>query len=186
MRSSPELQRPLGFADVAKLDPDEHPGELDAGRWVPMTRNTWRHGRILINTGTLLRLYTRENPGFSVAGGDPGTKLQQNPDTLRGPDVAVVKKSREPSGKGEAGWLEGAPDLAVEIAGDAQSVSDLNEKALEYLAAGARMVWVIDPDPMRVLIFLPPDHVSILSKADVLEGGDVLPGFSCRVSELFE
>jgi Uma2 family endonuclease len=171
---------------VAKLDPDEHPGELDAGTWIPMTRNTWRHGRILINAGTLLRLYARANPEFCVAGGDPGTKLRRDPDTLRGPDVGVIRRDREPSGRGEAGWLEGAPDVAIEIAGDAQSVSDLNKKALEYLASGARVVWVIDPDPQRVLVFLPPDRVRILSRGDILDGGEVLPGFSCQVSELFE
>src|SRR5215510_15017503 len=65
----------MTFEDAADLDPKEFPGELDAGRWVPMTKNTWRHGRIVVNVSTLLKLYTRQNPGWSVSAGGPGAKL---------------------------------------------------------------------------------------------------------------
>ena len=93
---------------------------------------------------------------------DPGAKLQRDPDTLRGPDVGVVRAEREPTGRGAEGWLDGAPDLAVEVAGDSQTVSELTQKALEYLRAGARLVWVIDADARRVLELTPPDHVRLL------------------------
>ncbi|MEM9193163.1 MAG: Uma2 family endonuclease [Myxococcota bacterium] len=181
-----EKKRPMTFAEAAELDPDEAPGELDGGEWVQMTRNTWLHGKILINVGFVLKRYTHEHPEWSVSGGDPGTKLGQNPDILRGPDVGVVRREREPSGKGQAGWLEGAPDLAVEVSGDQQSASDLARKALEYLGAGAQMVWVIDPEPKRVMVYTPPSNIQVLGEDDTLDATDVLPGFSCRVGELFD
>jgi Uma2 family endonuclease len=176
----------MTFEQAASLDPDETPGELDAGKWVPVTRSTWRHGKIAANVCVLLRLYARENPGWSIAVGDPGTKLGHDPDILRGPDVAMVRAEREPQGRGVDGWLEGAPDLAVEVLGDRQSASELAKKALEYLAAGAKMVWVLDAEPARVMVFTPPDHILVLGREDVLDGGHALPGFSCRVAEMFE
>jgi Uma2 family endonuclease len=61
----------------------------------------------------------------------------------------------------------------------------MTQKALEYLAGGAKLVWVIDADPQRVVVFTPPDHVKILGVDDTLDGGEVLPGFQCSVAELF-
>jgi Uma2 family endonuclease len=176
----------MTFEEAARLDPKKEAGELDAGRWVPVTKSTYRHGHIIINAGALLKAYTRTHAEWYVSGADPGTKLGRDPDILRGPDVAMVRTERAPTGKGAAGWLEGAPELAVEVVGDSQSVSELTRKALEYLAAGAKQVWVLDPDPRRLLVFTPPDHVRLLGPDDTVDGGDLLPGFSCRVAEFFE
>ncbi len=175
----------LTFDDVALLDPDTHPGELVEGRWVPVTKNTWRHGEIVLGVGMILRAYARSHPGWSVSAGDPGTRLRRNPDTLRGPDVAIVRADRLPTGKGAAGWLDGAPDVAVEVKGDDQSASELARKALEYLAAGAKQVWVVDGAAESVMVYTPPDHVAVLAKEDALEGGEALPGFACKVGEIF-
>ena len=179
-------QEGMTFAQVARLDPDEQPGELDAGRWIPLTRGTWRHGRIVVNVAAALKAYSKSHPGWSIATADPGVKLNANPDRLRGPDVGVIRAEREPTGTGVDGWLEGAPDVVVEVVGDSQSISEMTGKALEYITSGARLVWIVDPEPQRILIFTPPDHVRMLGPHDSLDGGDVLPGFTCPVAELFE
>ena len=97
----------------------------------------------------------------------------------------MVRAERVPTGKGVDGWLDGAPDVVVEVAGDSQTISEMTKKALEYLAAGAKMVWVVDAEPQRVVLFTPPNHVKILGSDDTLDGGDVLPGFSCKVADMF-
>jgi len=176
----------MTFREAAALDPDRHDGELDRGEWVPMTRGTWRHGVVAGNAYALLRAYAKSHEGWSVAVNDPGTKLGHAPDILRGPDVAIVRKERVPSGSGADGWLEGAPDVAVEVIGDAQTHSDLAAKALEFLAAGAKLVWVIDAERERVVQYSRPDHVQVLSAPEDLDGGEALPGFRCRVAELFD
>lgn len=181
--SPPEL---MTFQEAARLSPRDQTGELDAGRWVPGTKNPWRHGQIVGNAYALLREFARRTPGWSVSVGDPGTKLRHHPDVLRGPDVAIVRVEREPKGKGVDGWLEGAPDVAVEVVGEAQSVSELGKKALEYLAAGAGMVWVLDPAPRQLMLFTPPNQVRVLQPDETLDGGTTLPGFACRVAEFFE
>ncbi len=176
----------MTFAEAATLDSDEHPGELDQGKWVPVTKGTWRHGTVVVNIAVLLKQYAKREGGWSVSAADPGTKLGSAPDVLRGPDVGIVRAERAPVGSGVDGWLEGAPDVAVEVIGDAQSHSELARKALEYLAAGAKMVWVVDAEKQRVVLYTPPDHVRVLGSADILDGGNALPGFSCPIAELFE
>jgi len=176
----------LTFEEVARLDPDVHPGELVEGRWIPVTENTWRHGEIVVNVVVLLREYARRHPGWSVSAADPGTKLRAQPDTLRGPDVAIVRSERVPRGRGSAGWLDGAPDVAVEIMGDDQTPAQLAKKALEYLAAGAKQVWVVDGAAASVIVYTPPDHLAVLGKGETLSGGEALPGFSCTVDEILE
>jgi Uma2 family endonuclease len=176
----------MTFESAARLDPDESPGELDAGRWVPVTKSTWRHGEVTGNVYVRLRLYAREHAGWSVSVGDPGTKLGHSPDVLRGPDVGMVRADRRPRGRGVEGWLEGAPDVVVEVAGDSQSAAELAAKAQEYLAAGAQVVWVLDAYSSEVAVFTPDGARRLLAHDDVLQGGDVLPAFSCPVAELFE
>jgi Uma2 family endonuclease len=172
--------------DAAKLDPDAFPADVVDGRLVPVTKGTWRHGRIVAKTVHLLMLYADVHGGWSVATADPGTKLRQHPALLRGPDVGVIQADREPTGRGVHGWLDGAPDLAVEVMGDAATPSQLVRKALEYLAAGGRMVWIVDPDGQEVIVLTPPNAVRIVGRDDMLDAGDVLPGFSCKVAALFE
>jgi Uma2 family endonuclease len=176
----------MTFEDAARLDPDIEPGDLVRGEWVPVSKNTWRHGKIVFNLCVLLGAYVRQHRDWSVSAGDPGTKLSRSPDTLRGPDVAVVRSTREPTGKGTEGWLQGAPDLAVEVIGHAQSATGLMEKALEYLGAGGQAVWIVDGDARRVIEVTPPNRFRILQADDTLEGGEVLAGFSVPVSELFD
>jgi Uma2 family endonuclease len=176
----------MTFEDAARLDTDEAPGELDRGKWIAVTRNTWRHGVIAGNAYALLRQYARGNPGWSVAVGDPGTKLATGPDLLRGPDVAMVRAERAPTGRGAQGWLDGAPDVAVEVAGDAQSAAEQANKAREYLVAGAKMVWVLDGDSQRVVLYGASGEVRVLARHEELDGGDALPGFRCIVAALFE
>jgi Uma2 family endonuclease len=175
----------MTFEEAARLDPDEHAGEIVDGEWVQLTRSTWQHGKITARIAAILLGYADAHEGWSVSTADPGVKLGHDPDRLRGPDVGMVRAEREPTGKGAAGWLDGAPDVAVEVVGDSQTISEMTKKALEYLAAGARMVWVVDLEPRRVVLFTPPDHVRILGEEDVLDGADILPGFRCPVAAMF-
>lgn len=180
------IPKPMTFEAAARLDPDEFAGEIDRGEWVPVSKNTWRHGEVTGNVYSLLREFAKRHGGLRVGVGDPGAKLSHEPDTLRGPDVAVIREERKPTGRGEEGWLQGAPDLAVEVVGDGQSGTQLAKKALEYLQAGGGMVWVVDPESRLVMVLSEGRKLAILGAEDMLDGGDLLPGFSCRVAELFE
>lgn len=175
----------MTFGDAARLDPDDAAGELDAGAWVPMTRNTWRHGQIVSKITFLLMTWSRERPEWIVSTGDPGTKLGHGPDTLRGPDIGVVHRDRMPAGRGEHGWLDGAPDLVVEVLGDAQTMADAVEKALQFLRAGAKIVWLVDREAERVMVMTPPDHTRVAGPQATLDGADALPELRVQVADVF-
>jgi Uma2 family endonuclease len=176
----------MTLEQAARLNPDAQPGELVDGKWVSATRNTWNHGELAGNVYAILRTWAKGHPGWSLSLNDPGSKLSQSPATLRGPDVGMVRKERRPTGTGIGGWLDGAPDLAVEVKGDGQSFAELTRKAIEYLRASASLVWILDGAQHELVVFTPPDHVRVLGANDTLDGGALLPGFRCVVSELFE
>ncbi len=97
-----------------------------------------------------------------------------------------MRAARGPAGSGVDGWLEGPPDLAVEVCNHAQRWPELKNKASEYLGAGGRMVWLLDPAQRRVLVWTPPNAVALLGEDGELGVGEVLEGFCCGVCELFE
>ena len=76
--------------------------------------------------------------------GEAGYVLARNPDTVRGPDLSFIARERL-VGFDDSRFFEGAPDLAVEILSPSNRPGEVRAKAPEYLAAGARLVWVVDP-----------------------------------------
>src|SRR5688500_5762087 len=130
------IPQPMTFEAAARLDPDEFAGDIVMGKWVPDPRRGWRRGEVARNADAKLQAYAKSQRGLMVAAGRPGCMLSQDPDTLRGPDVALIRAERKPTGRGVEWWLEGAPDLAVEVVGDAQPASRSARKGLDYLKAG--------------------------------------------------
>jgi len=117
--------------------------------------------------------------------GDVGYLLAEKPDTVRGPDVSFVAEARW-KGLDLRRWIRGAPDLAVEVLSPSNRPAEIHAKIADYLAAGARLCWVVDCDRRRVSVYrklLFPTH---LSADDVLDGEDVIPEFSIQVEALFE
>ncbi|MBI4521585.1 MAG: Uma2 family endonuclease [Gemmatimonadetes bacterium] len=116
-----------------------------------------------------------------------GFILGVDPDTVRGPDLSFVSKERIPPGGYTSGeYWRMAPDLAVEILSPSNTAAEIEEKVAEYLAAGGRLVWVVNPKRRTVRVYGSGGAVRTLTVGDVLEGEDVLPGFRLSVAKLFE
>jgi len=96
-----------------------------------------------------------------------------------------VSHEREEMRKTRRGFLPGAPDLAVEIWSPDNTMAELTRRAAEYLEAGARQVWIVDPRSRQVTVHAPDRAAAILTAGDMLDGGNVLPGFSLSISTLF-
>ncbi|MDE0087192.1 MAG: Uma2 family endonuclease [Candidatus Poribacteria bacterium] len=79
-----------------------------------------------------------------------------------------------------------APDLAIEVVSPADLHYDVTEKALAYLKAGTRLVWVIEPVMKTAMVYRSETDITSLNYKDTLTGEDVVEGFSCPVVELFE
>ena len=117
--------------------------------------------------------------------GEPGYRLERDPDTVRAPDIAWFAPGRIPPGT--TGFPELTPDLCIEVASPSNSRSDrlLSDKAQMWLAFGAREVWVLNPEDTTVTRYRPGVEPEVLGEDDTLDGGDLLPGFSIPVWRLF-
>ncbi len=144
------------------------------------------HGRAA--TRLLLRLgvhVERDGLGYAFADGI-GYELLTLPHTVRVPDLSFVRADRLPPDGIGPGLLKLAPDLAVEVLSPSERASELEEKIEDYLAAGTSMIWVVDPVRRTVRVVTADAPERRLHEGDALDGGDIIPGFVCAVSEIFE
>ena len=81
--------------------------------------------------------------------------------------------------------LDLAPDLAVEVLSKSNSRGEMQRKLRDYFAAGTKLVWYVDPKKRTVRVYTDPDNAATLTEDRTLDGGDVLPGFTLRLRELF-
>jgi len=116
---------------------------------------------------------------------ETGFLLARDPDTVRAPDIAFVHKDRLSTGAVEETFWPGAPDLAVEVVSPGDTIREIDEKAKAWLAAGASLVWVVNPAWRNVTVYRSPTDIKTLSEDAELTGEDVVPGFRCRVADIF-
>ena len=116
---------------------------------------------------------------------DLGVRLERDPDTVREPDIAFISAERLSLDADVPGYLELVPDLVVEVASPSDSRREINEKASMWLEYGVQLVWVPFPDTRTVDVYCADSATVTLNEDDTLDGSDVLPGFTCRVSEIF-
>jgi|SRR5829696_967288 len=143
------------------------------------------HGRVAMNFGIALGGYVKAHDLGTVYAAETGFRLSSDPDTVRAPDVAFVGQARVRAvGEVEGFWPE-APDLAVEVISSRDSYSEVEEKVFGWLDAGTKMVVVINPRQRSATVYKSPSDITALAEADVLAGGDVVPGFELAVREIF-
>jgi len=144
------------------------------------------HGTAAINLVVILANHVRAQ-GLGRAFGDSfGYELVRLPRTVRVPDGSFVRADRLPPAGIGPGLLKFAPDIAIEVLSPSEMASELEEKLDDYLFSGTQLVWVVDPVRRTVMIVAADAPVRWLREADTLDGGTVVPGFTCPVSEIFE
>ena len=159
--------------------------ELVRGELVPVTPAGREHGVLAGFLAFDLTAFVRPRHLGRVYPDGTGYKLSANPDTVRGPDVSFVSRERDAALKARRGFIPGAPDLAAEIRSPDDTVAQLEAKAVEYLDAGSRLVWLVYPHSRQAKVHQPGHAPVTLSADDTLDGGDVLPGFALPLSRLF-
>jgi Uma2 family endonuclease len=171
--------------DLWRLRNDDMRHELVQGELRTMAPAGGEHGAIGIRTAGPLWAFVEQRKLGVVVGSETGFVLARNPDTVRAPDVAFISAARVPSAGIPQKFWPGAPDLAVEVISPGDTLQEVEEKVDEWLAAGTTLVWVINPKRKRVTVYRPPRSVTILEIGEELDGQDVVPGFKCRVADLF-
>jgi Uma2 family endonuclease len=117
--------------------------------------------------------------------GEPGFRLTSDPDTVRAPDVAFVRQERVPATGVPRAYWPGAPDLAVEVISPNDLYTEVDEKVADWLELGTRLVFVVNPRRRTVAVHRPGQPVRVLAEGDVLDGEDVVPGWTLPVRDLF-
>ncbi len=182
-KSKPKL---LTAADLLALYSNGIRGELIRGIISETTPATGEHGEIVVYLGWALQTFIKPRRLGRITGSDSGILLERSPDTVREPDIAFFSADKIPPGVRIRGYYQVPPDLAVEIASPTDSAAAINDKALMWLRYGARLAWTLHPDQRRLDIHTPDGAVQSLTDGDTLTGGDILPGFTCPISDIFD
>jgi Uma2 family endonuclease len=160
--------------------------ELVKGELIRMSPPGGIHGVLTAKLTKLLINYVDLHRLGLVCAGEPGFILFRNPDTVRAPDVAFISKDRIPPEGAPTGYWPFAPDLAVEVVSPGDRYEEIQEKIADYFHSGTRLVWIVEPKNRTVAVYNSLTEARILTESDALEGGNVIPGFSCLVAEIFE
>ena len=159
--------------------------ELIDGRVVLMSPAGAQHGDVAMIIAGKIFNFARPKKLGRVFAAETGFIISRNPDTVRGPDVMFLSHARIPAGGIPKEYLPVVPDLAVEVVSPNDSSNAVNEKRIEWLEAGAQLVWVIHPDHQTVHAYRADGGVDHFKRTDMLHARPVLPDFQIPVAELF-
>ena len=176
----------LATADELFAMPDDgFRYELVKGELRRMPPAGSEHGAVSVNIAVVIAVFVKAHSLGVVFGAETGFKIASDPDTVRAPDLAFVRRERIPAEGIPREFWPGAPDLAVEVISPSDIYTEVEEKVHDWLDAGTRMVLVLNPRRRTVTVYTSQTNVARLTEADTLDGGEVLPGLTCRVAELF-
>lgn len=182
-----ELPSPLTADDLLRLPTGAGQRyQLLRGELKTMSPSGSKHGRLVARLGAVIEVHVRSSRLGVAFGAETGFILERNPDTVRAPDAAYVAAARVPPQGLPDGFFPGAPDLAVEVISPGDSASEVQAKVVAYLSAGGQQVWVVYPDLQQVVVFHADREHMILTIADTLDGGSLLPGFRLPLAQLFD
>lgn len=187
MRAEPAYVPPMTqLMTAAELLQPHIPERAELVRGVLVVREPpgFSHGAIVARLASLLDAHVRTHRLGLVVAGDAGFKLETDPDTVRGADVAFVRQDRLPDPVPVA-FANFAPDLAAEVLSPSDRPGETLAKVADWLRGGTRLVWVIDPMGRSARIYHEDGTELVIGEHEALDGGDVIPGFSYPLASIF-
>ena len=171
--------------ELFRLPDDNCRNALVRGELQRMAAAGFRHGALIMNVAVPLGHHVKAHGLGVVCGAETGFVLARDPDTVLAPDVAFVRRERIAVSGLPATFWEGAPDLAVEVTSPGDTRREVADKVASWLAAGTRLVWVVDSKRASVTIHEPALTPRRLAGADVLDGAPLFFGFRRPVADIF-
>jgi Uma2 family endonuclease len=173
---------PATIDDLRQVPKDGQTYELVGGAII-VTPAGMRHSGIAARITIVLGTFVLSHGGGEVYTEGVGIQLPNG--NIRSPDVSFVRTEKLPGGRSPVDYGRLVPDLVVEVLSPADTRPDIAGKVAEYLACDVPVVWVVDPERRTVVVHRPLESPAERADDDILTAEPVLPGFSCRVSELF-
>ncbi len=156
--------------------------ELVAGEFRKLIPPGDEHGRMIVDIAAALVGHVRPQ-GLGVVHAGTGYVIARDPDTVRAPDVSFTLAENAPPRSPK--YLEGAPDIVVEILSPDDRPGYVRDKIEMWLDAGATLVWVVNPAERTVTVHQRGRGARMLTEADTLSGGPVLPDFELPLRNVF-
>jgi Uma2 family endonuclease len=163
--------------------PDGSQQELVKGVIVTMPPPGGRHGVCCLKIGRHIGNFVEDKNLGTTASNDTGFITERDPDTVRGPDISFWTRERLPDVP--VTYIQIPPDLLVEVVSPSDHYARIQKRVSEYLDKEVRLIWIADPEDRSVTVYRPGQKMVVLSENETLTGEDVLPGFSCKVADLF-
>ncbi len=171
--------------DLLMVPDDGWAYELDRGRLIRMAPASWVPGVVGMRAARRIDAYVDANGLGMCRGADTGFLLASNPDVVRTPDAGSVRTDRIPAEGPPRRYFPGAPDLAVEVRSPTDRIGEVLRKIGDFLEAGTRLVSFLDPERRTAAVYRADGSVAIFGADGVLDGEDVLPGFTLALAEVW-
>jgi Uma2 family endonuclease len=172
--------RPITVEEYLSNPEYQHSEYVD-GEVIPLNVGTKPHSRIQVSCAFYFLQYFKAHPG-GWAGAELHCRLMiEGRIRYRLPDIAVVINDKSPDDP----YLDGAPDLAIEIRSPEDSLTFLFDKSADYFANGAKLVWLILPEEQSVIVLSPSAPPHTVKSGETLTAPELLPGLEIPVAELF-
>ncbi|MGE3639187.1 MAG: Uma2 family endonuclease [Pirellulales bacterium] len=171
--------------DLFRMPSDGKRFELVKGELRTMTPSGSAHGYVVVEVTVRLGEYVSRNGLGCVFGAETGFRIERDPDTVLAPDVSYIRKERlEATGIPDEFFPE-APALVVEVVSPNDTAYEVDDKMQRWFAAGVELGWVVYPKGHTVTVYRGLNDIHVLKADEMLDGGSVVPGFTCRVGDLF-
>ncbi len=177
------LMTRIAAGDFERIAAVLGPCELVQGEVVSMAPGGFGHSKVTLRFAFALESWNVRARRGHVLTNEAGIVVSG--DTVRGADVAFISFARLPEHAAHAGYLTTPPELVVEVLGQDESWSRIETKVAEYHALGVDLVWVADPHTRAVRAYPRGGAPGVLQIGDTLDAGELLPGFSCPVADVF-
>lgn len=158
--------------------------ELERGEVIEMPPPTKFHGFVCGNVSRILGVFAANRRKGYVCTNDAGVIVEENPDTVRGPDISFYEDEQTAADM-DRGYAVVPPTLSVDVLSPNERINRVAVRVAQLLNRGVKLVWVIDPEARDVCVYRPDHDPYVLTESDEMSGDEVLPDFRCRVSELF-
>jgi Uma2 family endonuclease len=199
------IQR-MTFEDLAALPDDENRHELVRGEIIGMPPPQGDHGHLEFRLARFIERHLdavaqaagwevsqgedeRDLLAGMVAGGEAGVRftLPDDPDQTRGMDLCYLSPDQAARyyAAGLEGYFQELPSLVAEVISPSEKAAYIEQKVADYLAGGARLVWLLFPTLRTVRVYRADGTTAVVTAEGTLSGESVISGFSVPVAHLF-
>ena len=171
--------------DLDQFPDDDKLRELVDGKIVEWDMPSWEHSTLEAELARIIGNFVREHRLGLVGSGEGMVRILGSAHDARGSDIEFCRRGRSTWAEARLPAALTPPDLVVEIISPSDRADQVLEKVHDWLRTGVQLLWYINPETGTTTVYQ-GDHVTHVAADEVLDGGDVLPGFQVQIGRLLQ